>query len=56
MEMPAGHHTLVMTFDPQTIHTTEHIAFGALALLALAVVAALLIYIRGARRTKRDAA
>jgi hypothetical protein len=56
MEMPAGHHTLVMTFDPQTIHTTEHIAFGALALLALAVVAALIIYIRGARRTKRDAA
>jgi hypothetical protein len=56
MEMPAGHHTLVMTFDPQTIHTTEHIAFGALTLLALAVVAALLIYIRGARRTKRDAA
>jgi uncharacterized membrane protein YfhO len=56
MEMPAGHHTVVMTFDPQSLHTTEHIAFGALAVLALAVLAAILIYIRGARRTKRDAA
>jgi hypothetical protein len=56
MEMPAGQHTVVMTFDPQSIHTTEHIAFGALALLALAVLAGLLIYIRGARRTKGDEA
>jgi hypothetical protein len=56
LEMPAGSHTVEMTFDPQSIHTTEHIAFGALGVLVLAALAALLIYIRGARRTKRDAA
>ncbi len=56
LQLPAGKHTLTMVFDPASIHTTEHIAFGALALLGLAVVAALLIYIRGARQTKRDEA
>jgi hypothetical protein len=56
LEMPAGTHTVVMTFDPASIHTTERIAFAALILLAVAAVAALLIYIRGARQTKRDAA
>jgi hypothetical protein len=56
LQLPAGKHTVTMVFDPASIHTTEHIAFGALALLGLAVVAALLIYIRGARQTKRDEA
>jgi hypothetical protein len=56
LEMPAGTHTVVMTFDPASIHVTERIAFAALILLAVAVVAALLIYIRGARQTRRDAA
>ncbi len=38
IRVPAGKHTVVMTFDPQTVHTTEAIAYGALALLALLLI------------------
>lgn len=39
MNIPAGKHEVVMTFDPQTVHTTETIAYIALALLVLGVIA-----------------
>ena len=32
-----------MTFDPQTVHITEAIAYGALAVLALMLVALLAV-------------
>ena len=35
VRVPAGEHEMVMTFDPQTVHITETIAYAALALLAL---------------------
>ena len=35
IRVPAGRHTVVMTFDPQTVHTTEAIAYAALIALAL---------------------
>jgi len=39
IKVPAGEHEVIMTFDPQTVHITETIAYGALALLALMFVA-----------------
>lgn len=38
IRVPAGKHEVVMTFDPQTLHTTEAIAYAALALLGLIVL------------------
>lgn len=35
IRVPAGKHKIVMCFDPQSVHTTEAIAYAALALLAL---------------------
>ena len=38
IKVPAGEHEVVMTFDPQTVHITEAIAYTALALLALMLI------------------
>ena len=38
IKVPAGEHEVVMTFDPQTVHITEAIAYSALALLALMLI------------------
>ena len=35
IRVPAGKHKIVMCFDPQSVHTTEAIAYAALALLFL---------------------
>ncbi len=43
MNVPAGKHTVEFTFDPQSLHTTETIAFIALGILALVFVAAILL-------------
>ena len=50
VKVPAGKHEMVMTFDPQTVHVTEAIAYGALALLALMLVA--LVVTRFVRRDR----
>lgn len=52
MQIPAGRHKVVMTFDPQSVHTTETIAYVALGLLALLVVAGIVLTLR---RRKQDA-
>ena len=41
--IPAGKHTVEMRFDPQSLHVTEGIAYGALALLIIGVAAVALI-------------
>ena len=41
--IPAGKHTVEMRFDPQSLHVTEGIAYGALALLVIGVAAVALI-------------
>ncbi|MBR4130335.1 MAG: YfhO family protein [Bacteroidaceae bacterium] len=41
IKVPAGEHEVIMTFDPQTVHITEAVAYGALALLALMLIALL---------------
>ena len=38
IKVPAGEHEVIMTFDPQTVHITEAIAYTALALLALMLI------------------
>ena len=37
--VPAGKHTIEMRFDPKSLHVTEGIAYAALILLVLAVIA-----------------
>lgn len=46
MKVPAGKHTIVMTFDPKSLHVTETIAFCALALLVVGVLAGLYFLFR----------
>ena len=38
MNVPAGKHTIEMRFDPKSIHVTESIAYGALALLLIGII------------------
>ena len=47
IRIPVGKHQVVMTFDPQTVHLTEAIAYSALVLLALLLIGYLFItYLR----------
>lgn len=41
--VPAGKHTIEMRFDPKSLHVTEGIAYAALALLVIAVIAGVLV-------------
>ncbi|WP_294618893.1 YfhO family protein [uncultured Bacteroides sp.] len=41
--VPAGKHTIEMRFDPKSLHVTEGIAYGALALLVIGTAAILLM-------------
>lgn len=50
VRVPAGEHELVFSFDPQTVHVTEAIAYGALVLLALMLV--LLVGVSLYRKTR----
>lgn len=43
MHVPAGKHTIEMRFDPKSLHVTEGIAYGALALLLIGVIAVVMI-------------
>ena len=43
--VPGGNHTIQMTFDPQSIHVTEAIAYAAMCLLLLGAIAAIALYI-----------
>ena len=43
MYVPAGQHTIEMRFDPTSLHVTEGIAYGALALLVRGIIVAVLI-------------
>ena len=43
MYVPAGQHTIEMRFDPTSLHVTEGIAYGALALQLIGIIVAVLI-------------
>ena len=42
MYVPSGQHTIEMRFDPTSLHVTEGIAYGALALLVIGIIVAVL--------------
>lgn len=44
MNVPADKHTIEMRFDPQSLHITEGIAYGAMALLLVGVIILIWIY------------
>ena len=44
MNVPAGKHTIEMRFDPQSLHITEGIAYGAMTLLLVGVIILIWIY------------
>lgn len=44
MNVPAGKHTIEMRFDLQSLHITEGIAYGAMALLLVGVIILIWIY------------
>lgn len=46
MNVPAGKHTIEFTFDPQSLHITEAVAYTALALLLLGVIVAIVLKFR----------
>ena len=50
IRIPAGKHTVIMTFDPQTVHLTETIAYAALAVLALLIVVIIFISYKKIRK------
>lgn len=52
LNIPAGKHTIEMSFDPQSLHTTEGIAYAALALLLVGAVA--LVWTSRKRKTEKE--
>ncbi len=44
--VPAGTHTIDMVFDPQSLHVTEAIAYAAIALMLVGVIAVIVIWRR----------
>ena len=52
LQVPAGKHEVVMTFDPVSLHTTETIAYIALALLLVGILAGIVLHIRQPRQPK----
>lgn len=41
LHLPAGKHVIEMKFDPQSLHLTESIAYGALVLLLIGIITAI---------------
>lgn len=43
LQLPAGEHTVVFRFDPQSVHTTETVAYASVVLIYLALIGAFLL-------------
>ena len=52
VKVPAGKHTLVLTFDPASLKTTEAVAYVAMAVMLLALVCAAIISLRRRKTAK----
>ena len=48
LKIPAGDHEIVMTFDPQPLHTTDILATVAIILIYLAAIAAIALAVKSA--------
>lgn len=46
IKVPAGKHTIVVEFNPQTVNTTETIAYGALALLLIGIITDIILRLK----------
>lgn len=46
MAIPAGHHTISMVFDPDSIHTTSAVAYACVTLIYLLLCAAIFVELR----------
>ena len=56
MNVPAGKHVIEFTFDPKSLHVTETVAFIALGILGLAILAAIVLAIKKSKKyTGREA-
>ncbi len=53
MYIPAGKHTVEMRFDPQSLHVTERIAYGAIALLVIGIIVLILAYRKKLEKDKQ---
>lgn len=47
LQLPAGEHTVVFRFDPQSVHATETVAYALVALIYLALIGAFLLLGKG---------
>jgi hypothetical protein len=50
VNVPAGKHEVVFTFKPQTVNTTETIAYVALGVLVLLIVVAVILKLKGKKK------
>lgn len=54
LRIPAGHHTVTMTFDPDSIHTTEAVAYACVTIIYLIVIFSVFVaFMRHEDRTER---
>ncbi|MDE5749183.1 MAG: hypothetical protein K2H87_00265, partial [Duncaniella sp.] len=53
--LPAGEHTLTMTFDPRSLHTTDTLARISVILIYIAAICAVGMALRQWRQTRKEA-
>lgn len=54
VRIPAGSHTLTMTFDPESLHTTTTAAYVAIALIYLLCIGAVALAVTRACKTRKE--
>lgn len=53
LKIPAGSHSIELTFDPRSLHTTTNVAYVSIIIIYLGIIAALAVpVVRGGRKGK----